>query len=94
MMSTNADTIGPAEPDARPPAPDEAAEADDGVEELAEAYDFEENGLKWLRAIAPIIEGYSGVDRRVQLALDFLVIAACERGCRILHSDLPPTENL
>ncbi len=97
MMGTPTETVGPAEPDARPP-PDPTDEPDgtDEVEELAEAYDFEENNREWLLAIAPIVTaGYStepNVDRRVQYALDMLVIAAAERATRILRSDLPPVE--
>ncbi len=96
MMGTPTETVGPAEPDARPP-PDPPDEPDgtDEVEELAEAYDFEENSRKWLRAIAGFLEHYStdsAIDNRVQYALDMAAIAACERASRILRSDLPPVE--
>ncbi len=88
------DTTAPT-PDALPVDPDDNT-PDDDVEELSQAYDFEENGRKWLRAIAPIITaGYSteaNVDRRVQYALDQLVIAACERAGRILHADVDGAE--
>ncbi len=95
------ETIGPSEPDAPNPPPlppDDSADHDD-VEELAEAYDFEENGRKWLKAVAVLLEhrgqdSESYVAPRVRYAIDDLVIAACERGARILRSDCPPIENL
>ncbi len=46
----------------------------------------------WLRAITPLLQlraRDSDPSGRVQLALDFMYIAACERVARILSSDLP-----
>lgn len=45
----------------------------------------------WLRSIVPILQARSQENDpsdRVQLALDWLTIAACERARRILRSDL------
>jgi hypothetical protein len=96
MMSSNIQTHGPVEPDYRPPSPQPvtAEPSDlDPVEELAAAIDFEENGRKWLRAIAGLLSSCgtsSETDRRVQYAIDNAAIAACERAARILQGDLPP----
>ncbi len=86
-------------PDTDTPTSAADPEPDDGideVEDLAQAYDFEENGRKWLRAIASVITAAygtdSGYDRRAQYALDQLVIAAAERAGRILRSDLGPPD--
>lgn len=91
------DKLGPPEPEPGGPTTTTVDEAEpDAVEELAEAYNFEENGRKWLRAIGAVLNSYatdSATDRRVQYALDDLSIAAAERACRILRSDLPPLES-
>ncbi len=79
------DTTTP--PAASEPEPDGVED----VEDLAQAIDVEENGRKWLRAITSLVEHRStesDPSDRVQLALDKLMIAACERGGRILRSDL------
>ncbi len=89
MMDPTTDTTPAAASDPEPDRDDSAPE--DEVEELAEAYDLEENGRKWLRAITGLLERHtddSATDRRVQFSIDMMTIAACERATRILHSDL------
>jgi hypothetical protein len=77
-----------------PPAGDAAADepaGPDAVEAIREAIACEQNSRAWLASCAKVVETYSrepGRDELVQCALDTLVIAACERGKRILRSDL------
>lgn len=64
---------------------------------LAEIIDLETQKRLWLRAITPLLQMRSREDDpsgRVQLALDMMHIAACERISRILRSDLPPIEHM
>jgi hypothetical protein len=63
--------------------PDEAAQA---------AIDQERERRLWLKAAAPFLQlrtHESDPSDRVQLALDLMTIAVCERVARISRSDLP-----
>ncbi len=95
-MTPTDTTTPPADPE--PVEPDD--DSTDDVEEEAAAIDLEENGRKWLRAISELVTAAYGpvptvsdgrvreLDRRVQFGLDMMMIAACERATRVLHSDL------
>jgi hypothetical protein len=77
--------------------PTEAPEPDDPEDPSAEdqvdqAVDHEAQYRLWLRAIIPLLQlrsHESDPSGRVQLALDLAQIAACERICRLMRSDLP-----
>ncbi len=69
---------------------DENSPDDDDL--VAEVIDLETQKRLWLRAIIPLIQlrsRESDPSGRVQLALDLMHIAACERISRILRSDVP-----
>jgi hypothetical protein len=73
---------------------DEEEGADEPTQEdlIDAALDYESQQRLWLRAIGELIAKRSvktDPSDRVQFALDMLMIAACERGARILGSDLP-----
>jgi hypothetical protein len=56
------------------------------------ALDYEAQQRLWLRAIGELVvkrQRTTDPSDRVQFALDMLVIAACERGIRVLGSDIP-----
>lgn len=68
--------------------PDDQADDDDIT---ADVIDLETQKRLWLRAMVPLLQlrkGDSDPSCRVQLALDLMFIAACERVARILRSDL------
>ena len=77
---------------------DDASLTDDPAEEnasdddlIADVIDLETQKRLWLRAIIPLLQlrsRESDPSVRVQLALDLLHIAACERVGRLLRSDL------
>jgi len=87
----------------QPPEPDDddddADQADDADEtgdpttdDLVDAaIDYESQQRLWLRAIVPLLNLRSAEtdpSGRVQLALDLMMIAACERVGRIMRGDL------
>jgi hypothetical protein len=76
----------------QPPSQDDLDEDRASDEELvAEVIDLETQKRLWVRALVPLLQLRShdtDPSSRVQLALDLLHIAACERIRRILHSDL------
>jgi hypothetical protein len=58
----------------------------------AQVLDLEAQKRLWLRAIVPLLAARShdaDPSGRVQLALDLMHIAACDRIRRLLRSDLP-----
>lgn len=66
---------------------------DDVWHELLAADDVQ---LRWLRILTNLIYNRNTVSDpsdRVQLAFDFVYIAACERMRRILNSDLPGVDD-
>ncbi len=68
---------------------DEAIHNETAVESC---FDSETQDRLWLRAIIPVLQlrtRESDPSGRVQLALDRMVISACERVGRIMRSDLP-----
>jgi hypothetical protein len=68
---------------------DEDNPADDDL--VAEVIDLETQKRLWVRALIPLLQHRSrdsDPSGRVQLALDLMYIAACERVGRILRSDL------
>lgn len=73
------------------PEDDEVNEAStDDV--IAEVIDLEAQKRLWVRAIIPLLQLKSrneDVSGRVQLAMDMMHVAACERVRRLLRSDLP-----
>ncbi len=69
---------------------DDLAEADDD-DVVADIIDLETQKRLWVRALIPLLQVRSrdsDASGRVQLALDLMHIAACERISRILRSDL------
>jgi hypothetical protein len=75
------------------PSPDhdlgEDTSCDDDL--VAEVIDLESQQRLWLRAIVPLLQlrsQESDPSGRVQLALDMMHVAACERVGRLLRSDL------
>jgi hypothetical protein len=71
---------------------DDLPNQDDLVEDIL---DVETQKRLWLRAIIPLLQARShdsDPSGRVQLAFDFMHIAACERVGRILRSDLPENQ--
>ncbi len=85
-MGSDDDEPGDASTELRPR---DEAPADD---QLIEAIESEAQQRLWLRAILPILAARSrdsDPSAHVQLALDLMHIAACERVCRIMRSDLP-----
>jgi hypothetical protein len=67
---------------------EDAALSDDLV---AEVIDLEAQKRLWVRALVPLLQlrsRDSDPSGRVQLALDMMHIAACERICRVLRGDL------
>lgn len=69
---------------------DEESPIDDDL--VAEVIDLETQKRLWVRALIPLLQlrsRESDPSGRVQLALDLMFIAACERIRRILRSDLP-----
>jgi hypothetical protein len=72
---------------------DDEEDTEDGVD-LARAYEAQQR--LWLRAIVPLL-GVRSPDTdpspRVQLALDLMHVAACERVGRLMRSDLPVKED-
>ena len=62
---------------------------------LAEVIDLETQKRLWVRALIPLLQLRSretDPSGRVQLALDLMHIAACERIRRLLRSDLSDNE--
>jgi len=62
---------------------------------VAQALDFEAQKRLWLRALIPLLQlrsHDSDPSGRVQLAVDLMHIAACERVRRILNSDQPAVD--
>jgi hypothetical protein len=75
-------------------AHDEALDDDDTADQamVDEVIDLETQKRLWVRALVPLLRlrsRDSDPSGRVQLALDLMHIAACERVGRILRSDLP-----
>lgn len=69
---------------------DDLEEANDD-DVVADVIDLETQKRLWVRALIPLLQlrsRDSDASGRVQLALDLMHIAACERVCRILRSDL------
>ena len=69
---------------------DDGSETDDDL--VAAIIDIETQKRLWFRAIIPLLQlrsRESDPSGRVQLALDLMHIAACERVRRLLQSDLP-----
>jgi hypothetical protein len=69
---------------------DEETPIDDEL--VADIIDLESQKRLWVRALIPLLQlrsRESDPSSRVQLALDLLHIAACERIRRLLRSDLP-----
>jgi hypothetical protein len=69
---------------------DEEPPIDDEL--VADIIDLESQKRLWVRALIPLLQlrsRESDPSSRVQLALDLLHIAACERIRRLLRSDLP-----
>jgi len=69
---------------------DELEEANDD-DVIADVIDLETQKRLWVRALIPLLQlrsRDSDASGRVQLALDLMHIAACERVSRILRSDL------
>ncbi len=86
----DADTLGS--------SPSTLAEGDESstVEIVEECLDPEVQNRLWLRAVVPLLQlrsHESDPSARVQLALDLMYIAACERVARILRSDLDATQS-
>ncbi len=77
-------------------SPDDPPESDDADHDfVADVIDLEAQKRLWLRAIVPLLQlrsRESDPSARVQLALDLMYIAACERVARILRSDLPDAQ--
>jgi hypothetical protein len=69
---------------------DEETPIDDDL--VADVIDLESQKRLWVRALIPLLQlrsRESDPSSRVQLALDLMHIAACERIRRLLRSDLP-----
>jgi hypothetical protein len=69
---------------------DEETPIDDEL--VADVIDLESQKRLWVRALIPLLQlrsRESDPSSRVQLALDLMHIAACERIRRLLRSDLP-----
>lgn len=69
---------------------DDLEEAND-EDVVADVIDLETQKRLWVRALIPLLQlrsRDSDTSGRVQLALDLMHIAACERVSRILRSDL------
>ena len=69
---------------------DEETPSDDEL--VADIIDLESQKRLWVRALIPLLQlrsRESDPSSRVQLALDLMHIAACERIRRLLRSDLP-----
>jgi hypothetical protein len=76
--------------------------ADDEFDALAEVIDIDQlmnshlQNRLWLRAVLSLLQLRSqevDPNQRVQFALDQMSIAACERICRLLRSDLVARED-
>lgn len=83
-MDTNSGSAEALDPDPTP---------EDLVESAAQAITDECQGRLWIKALVPLLQlrsQESDPSGRVQLALDLMHIAACERIARILRSDLTP----
>jgi hypothetical protein len=74
---------------------------DDGADELTAdeavdaALDYETQQRLWVKSLRTVLElrsHDSDPSDRVQLALDLMVIAVCERVSRICRSDVPPDQ--
>ena len=80
------------------PDPEEPEEPDEPDEDemVTAALDYEAQQRLWFRAIVPLIQ-HRATDTdpspRVQLAFDLMYVAAAERVCRIMHSDLPAAQS-
>jgi len=77
--------------------PDDDLDEDSVVDDelLAEVIDLETQKRLWVRALIPLLQLRSretDPSGRVQLALDLMHIAACERIRRLLRSDLSENE--
>lgn len=62
---------------------------------VASVIDLESQKRLWVRALIPLLQlrsRDSDPSSRVQLALDLMYIAACERMRRLLRSDLPENQ--
>jgi hypothetical protein len=73
--------------------PNDDLDDDSAVDDelLAEVIDLETQKRLWIRALIPLLQlrsRESDPSGRVQLALDLMHIAACERIRRLLRSDL------
>jgi hypothetical protein len=69
---------------------DEESSIDDEL--VADVIDLESQKRLWVRALIPLLQlrsRESDPSSRVQLALDLMHIAACERIRRLLRSDQP-----
>lgn len=80
-------------PDDDPLADEPSAEFDEAAahEFLAAVIDDESQRRLWIKAVTPLLQLRSrdtDPSVRVQLALDLMHIAACERLARLLRSDL------
>lgn len=72
------------------PCEEDESLADEAIPELD---DGEVQNRLWIKALVPLLQLRSqetDPSGRVQLAIDLMYIAACERIARILRSDLPP----
>jgi hypothetical protein len=72
--------------------PEDCDETPDDSDALAEVIDLESQKRLWVRTLIPLLElrsHDSDPSDRVQLAVDLLHVAACERISRIVRSDLP-----
>ena len=79
------------------PPPDDDRDDDNAIDDelLAEVIDLETQKRLWVRALIPLLQLRSretDPSGRVQLALDLMHIAACERIRRLLRSDLSDNE--
>jgi hypothetical protein len=82
----------PARPAAGPGPIDGDDAAEPTEEDMAESFgDIQLEYRLWLRSMMALVDlrnRESDPSPRVQLALDFVAIAACERIVRIIHTDL------
>ncbi len=80
-----------------PTADNDDLDQDTSVDDelVADIIDLESQKRLWVRALIPLLQlrsRDSDPSGRVQLALDLMHIAACERIRRLLRSDLPDSQ--
>jgi hypothetical protein len=76
-----------------PPDDDSDLDAD---EQVQAAIDFELEHRRWLRSLLPVIwdDRPPASSDAVEFGRNLVRLAACERACRILRSDLPEEKRL